>query len=118
MLKTGLSRPAAICRLAVQVARPVRIAPRVAYLPTISSRTAAFRFATRAFTTQSRLLDSAQAEAVPEPEESGLVTRFADLGKYGIDQRIVRSIVGGMGYEKMSEVQSKTIESTAAGKDV
>ena len=67
---------------------------------------------------------SAEGDAVAAPppvEEAAApaeITRFADLDKLGIDQRIIDSITRGMGYETMSEVQSKTVSPALTGKDM
>lgn len=47
-----------------------------------------------------------------------LVTRFADLPSLGVHEHLVRSLTDTLGYETMTEVQSKTISPALAGKDL
>ncbi len=67
---------------------------------------------------------SAQGDAVATgteaPSQPPLVdiTRFEDLDKLGIDERIIQSVTRGMGYDNMTEVQSKTVGPALTGKDM
>ncbi|KAJ2900590.1 hypothetical protein MKZ38_002386 [Zalerion maritima] len=46
------------------------------------------------------------------------ITKFADLESLGVNPAIVQSVVQGMGYETMSDVQAKTIPIGVSGKDI
>ncbi|KAI1461382.1 ATP-dependent RNA helicase mss116 [Annulohypoxylon moriforme] len=46
------------------------------------------------------------------------VTRFEDLAKLGVDERIVRAITQDMGYDTMTDVQSLTINPALKGVDL
>lgn len=68
---------------------------------------------------------SSESAAVREDEgagqgesSSGLVTRFADLVKLGVDPNLVQALTKGMGYETMTEVQSLTINPAMKGVDL
>ena len=68
---------------------------------------------------------SAEAAAVRSEEDadsgassSGLVTRFEDLTKLGVDKNLVNALTRGMGYETMTEVQSMTINPAMKGVDL
>lgn len=67
--------------------------------------------------------ESAAVRQDAEPEQppahlSGLVTQFADLVKLGVDPNLVSAITQGMGYDKMTEVQTLTINPAMKGVDL
>ena len=70
---------------------------------------------------------STAAEEVAQQEQEqqqefghagGSITKFADLTSLGVHQKLLDTITRGMGYEKMTDVQSKTINSALLGKDL
>ncbi|KAK2038186.1 DEAD/DEAH box helicase [Colletotrichum somersetense] len=70
-----------------------------------------------------RYSSEAGAAVAAEPaagaqEPSGLTTKFEDLPKLGVHKSLVDTIIKGMKYETMSEVQSKTIEPALKGMDL
>ncbi|KAI0159719.1 DEAD-domain-containing protein [Xylariaceae sp. FL1272] len=46
------------------------------------------------------------------------VTKFSELGRLGVDERLVQALTQGMGYENMTEVQSMAINPALKGKDM
>jgi len=110
-MKTSLLRQAAVSRVAF-AARPARMPFRASL---------AIRAAAPVHRPVSSLLRFYSSEsAVPESavEHQEPVTRFEDLPRLGVHERIVRSITKGMKYENMTDVQSMTVNSALAGKDV
>ena len=61
---------------------------------------------------------AAQEQDPSSDATSGLITRFADLTKLDVDKNLVAALVQGMGYEKMTEVQSLTINPAMKGIDL
>lgn len=66
---------------------------------------------------------SSEAAAVRQDDasdssSSGLVTRFQDLVKLGVNENLVNALTQGMGYETMTEVQSLTINPAMKGVDL
>lgn len=61
---------------------------------------------------------AAAAEAQDGSNQSGLITRFADLSSLGVHPNILKSIVDDMGYESMTDVQSMSINPALQGKDM
>lgn len=61
---------------------------------------------------------AAAAQVHDGGNQSGLVTRFADLSTLGVHPNILRSIVDDMGYESMTDVQSMSINPALQGKDM
>ncbi|KAI0594958.1 ATP-dependent RNA helicase mss116 [Biscogniauxia sp. FL1348] len=49
---------------------------------------------------------------------SGLVTRFADLSRLGVNDHLVRALTQGMKYDTMTEVQTMTINPALKGVDL
>ncbi|KAI1083518.1 ATP-dependent RNA helicase mss116 [Whalleya microplaca] len=49
---------------------------------------------------------------------SGLITRFSELTKAGVDPVLVQAITQGMGYDNMTSVQSLTINPAVKGVDL
>lgn len=49
---------------------------------------------------------------------SEIITKFADLPKLGVDQRLVDALTRGMQYETMTDVQTKTINPALRGVDL
>ncbi|KAG8167570.1 hypothetical protein KVR01_003259 [Diaporthe batatas] len=68
----------------------------------------------------SRNYSSAAAAAQPQDggNQSGLVTRFADLESLGVHPNIIKAIVDDMRYESMTDVQSMSINPALQGKDI
>lgn len=46
------------------------------------------------------------------------VTKFADMSRLGVHERLVSAITEGMGYEDMTDVQSSTINAALRGTDL
>lgn len=62
---------------------------------------------------------SATAESDSKDEKpNGLITRFADLNALGVHDSLIRAITEGFGYEKMTDVQSMSINPALQGKDL
>ena len=120
MMKTGVMRQARLCRVALQAASRVRIAPRTfpSALSALSSAPKAVAApSANALTSLARYYSSAAA-ASQEAPDSGLITKFADMADLGVNPRIVKSITEGMGYESMTDVQSRTINAALKGTDL
>jgi ATP-dependent RNA helicase MSS116 len=66
--------------------------------------------------------ESAAAQANREgefaPVPSAAVTRFSELSKLGVNDRLVDALTKGMGYENMTEVQSMAINGALKGTDM
>ena len=88
-----LSRPAV-------VASPLRIAPRLH-----SSYAAA---------TETVEVEAADETAPPSEE----ITKFADLTKLGVHQKLIDTITKQMQFKSMTDVQTKTINAALQGKDM
>lgn len=61
---------------------------------------------------------AAAAEAPNASNESGLITRFADLSSLGVHPNILKAIVDDMRYESMTDVQAMSINPALQGKDM
>lgn len=61
---------------------------------------------------------SAAAESQNETRSDGQITRFADLTSLGVHENLIRSIVEGMKYEVMTDVQAMSINPALKGKDM
>lgn len=119
MMRTSLLRQAAAARV-VLAARPAQAAFRASPAALALSRSSPSATAIyRPVSALARYYSSeSAAQQTSAGSDSGLTTRFADLPQLGVHEGLVRAIVQGMGYENMSEVQSKTINAALAGKDV
>jgi ATP-dependent RNA helicase MSS116, mitochondrial len=63
--------------------------------------------------------EAAQSAQVEEaPKQDGPITKFADLSSLGVNQRLLKTITQGMGFETMTPVQTQTIEAALKGKDM
>ncbi len=65
--------------------------------------------------------ETAPAEAAPAGRNDGpddVVTQFRDLPKLGVHENLVKAITRGMGYDAMTDVQTKTINAALQGKDL
>lgn len=66
--------------------------------------------------------ESAAAYANTQTDDSPAslynITRFEDLSKLGVDERIIRAITVDMKYDNMTEVQSLTINPALKGIDL
>lgn len=69
-----------------------------------------------------RSYSSATAAAATQSDNggqsNGLITRFADLSSLGVHENLIRAITEGLGYEKMTDVQSMSINPALQGKDL
>ncbi|KAK4463695.1 ATP-dependent RNA helicase [Cladorrhinum samala] len=118
MMKTSILRSAAACRVGL-AARSAQIISR----PTASARAVARVPLAASYRPSNSLLryyssESAARQEGSAPAANGPVTKFGDLGTLGVHKAVVDSIVSGMGYENMTEVQSMTINSALSGKDI
>lgn len=118
MMKTSLLRQAAVCRVAL-AARPLQGAFRSSSAALALSRPSRSTAALyRPATSLLRFYSSESPVSRDDANDSGLVTRFADLSTLGVHPRLVEAITRGMGYENMTTVQSMTINPALGGKDV
>ncbi|KAI0388772.1 DEAD-domain-containing protein [Xylariaceae sp. FL0594] len=127
MFKASMQRPVRLGGLARQFSslslmRNARFEQTIALRQTCSPSKIAIR---RLAPIQALRLYSAEASATQTAsqaestdEDSGLITRFRDLSKLGVNEGLVRAIVQGMGYEDMTQVQSMTINSALKGVDL
>ena len=61
----------------------------------------------------------AAAAASPEAAEGPrLVHKFSELGELGVHANIIHGLTHGMGYEKMTPVQTKAMSPALTGKDM
>lgn len=70
----------------------------------------------RSYSTQTATAESVQATQAEG--ENGLVTKFADLGRVGVHENLIRSLTQNLRYENMTKVQSMTISPALSGKDM
>lgn len=120
MMKTSILRQARVCRVALQAATRAQIASR----PALSAHSA-LAATPRALAASARplggtLLRFYSSEAAVQDHGAGPapVTKFADLASLGVNGALVRAVTQGMGYEKMTDVQSATINAGLDGKDL
>ncbi|KAK0715749.1 P-loop containing nucleoside triphosphate hydrolase protein [Lasiosphaeris hirsuta] len=122
MLKTSVVRQArlAASRVALNTTRSVQIASRpLLSSSALTSTPRALAVLHRSFSPFLRYYSSEATAADDElPSTAGLVTKFADLSTLNVHPKLVNSIVDGMGYENMTEVQSMTISPALVGKDL
>ncbi|KAK5660229.1 hypothetical protein OQA88_12763 [Cercophora sp. LCS_1] len=120
MMKTSVMRQARLARVALSAASRLHIASRP-YPSAVSALSATPRTtASPCRTLWSPLvrLYSSEAAVPKSNDSSGLITRFEDLSKLGVEEEIVQAITRGMGYESMTDVQSQTINAALDGKDL
>lgn len=119
MMKTSVLRQARFCRVALGAARRVHIASRPSL--SVSALTSAPRVLAAARPSISPLVRFYSSEAAAQDASSGSsgrITGFSELASLGVHERLVSSITQGLGYEKMTDVQSMTIAPALEGKDV
>jgi ATP-dependent RNA helicase MSS116 len=87
--------------------------PSTSYKPAILATSISRQIISRNYSSA-----AAVAESQDRTNQSGLVTRFADLASLGVHPNILKSIVGDMGYENMTDVQSMSINPALQGKDM
>ncbi|KAI1638133.1 ATP-dependent RNA helicase mss116 [Biscogniauxia mediterranea] len=75
------------------------------------------QIAARLYSSESAAVQTNHADESSQAP-SGLVTRFADLTKLGVNEHLVRALTHGMKYETMTEVQSMTINPALKGVDL
>jgi ATP-dependent RNA helicase MSS116 len=119
MMKTSLLRQAAAGRVAL-VARPAQVAFRASSAALALSRpsrsvAAAYRFTPSLlrFYSSESAAEQLSTDAAPGP-----ITRFQDLTQLNVHDHLVRAITRDMGYETMTDVQTRTIRPALLGKDV
>ncbi|KAK4251521.1 P-loop containing nucleoside triphosphate hydrolase protein [Corynascus novoguineensis] len=119
MMKTSLLRQAAATGVAFAV-RPAHASFRASSAALALTRTS--RPAAAVYRPASSLLRFYSSEsAAPQTSDDGsssLITRFADLPRLGVHDRLVNSLTSVLKYETMTDVQSMTINAALAGKDV
>lgn len=118
-MKTSLLRHAAATRVAFAV-RPAQASLRASSAALALTRTS--RPAAAVYRPASSLLrfysSESAAPQTPDDGSSSLITRFADLPRLGVHDRLVNSLTNVLKYETMTDVQSMTINAALAGKDV
>ena len=120
MMKTSVLRQARFCRVAVSAASRLQISSR-AFPSTSPFLSSTFRASTTNYRAPSSSIFrsySSSAPAESEAADSSRITKFTDLKKLGVHDVLVDSIVKGMGYTDMTEVQSMTINAGIDGKDL
>ncbi len=132
VLRAGrLSRASGVSSAVAVSLRPVVLRsagmPQTAVLqrgvPTLS---AVARFSRRGYSTATadaayEHAEGKEAEQTAEVERDELandITLFSELGKAGVHPAIVKGLTKGMGYEKMTTVQSKAMRPALDGKDM
>lgn len=110
----------AASRVALNTTRSVQTASRPFLSSSaLTSTPRALAVSQRSFSPLLRYYSSeATASDDQLPSAAGLITRFADLSTLNVHPKLVSSIVDGMGYENMTEVQSMTISPALVGKDL
>lgn len=120
MLKRQLLRQARTCR--ALRASPSSLSglifnaspkPSASYKPAVLATSISRQIISRNYSSA-----AAAAEAQDGGNQSGLITRFADLSSLGVHPNILKSIVDDMGYESMTDVQSMSINPALQGKDM
>lgn len=123
MYRQGLRRcanPASTLRSAATIARP-RLSFGITHHKLITPRSAP---AWRSIGSIGRTYSTEAAAPVQDAEDvntsatSGPVENFADLQKLGVHNSLLKSITQGMGYERMTPVQAKTINPALKGTDM
>lgn len=121
MLRQGLRR---CTQLRCAAAAPVVARQQLSILASVQRPTsAAFKTTSRILATSSpRWYSTEQAQAaVEEPaaaDPNAPPTRFDELPSLNVNETIIKNITRGMGYEKMSPVQSATITPALKGMDL
>lgn len=118
VMRTSILRHAGLCRVALGLgARRVQPAFRV-----VASAASTSHFIERdrsryGPSIQLSRFYSAEASAAARgsPDE---ITKFRDMASLGVHPSLIQSVVGGMGYEDMTQVQSMTIKPGLEGKDL
>lgn len=120
MLKRQLLRQARTCR--ALRASPSSLSglifnaspkPSASYKPAVLATSISRQIISRNYSSA-----AAAAETQDGSNQSGLITRFADLSSLGVHPNILKSIVEDMGYESMTDVQSMSINPALQGKDM
>ncbi|KAI1470746.1 DEAD-domain-containing protein [Daldinia caldariorum] len=126
MLKSSLQRHARLGNLARRqistlVSQQIRSRPVVASCQRLAQSERQVvplrQIALRLYSQQSAAAPSS-ARTDDSPASIYNVTRFEDLTKLGVDERIIRAITVDMGYDTMTEVQSLTINPALKGVDL
>ena len=87
--------------------------PSASYKPAVLATSISRQIIARSYSSA-----AVAAEAHEGSNQSGLVTRFADLASLGVHPNILKSIVDDMRYESMTDVQSMSINPALQGKDM
>lgn len=87
--------------------------PSTSYKPALLSTSISRQIISRNYSSA-----AAAAQSQDGGNQSGLVTRFADLTSLGVHPNILKAIVDDMGYESMTDVQSMSINPALQGKDM
>ncbi|KAI1377803.1 DEAD-domain-containing protein [Hypoxylon crocopeplum] len=126
MFKSSMQRHVRVGNLARRqlstfVARQIRSRPLIASYqrwPHVELHLAPLSQVTSRLYSQESAAAHSHAETEDSPASLYEITRFEDLRKLGVNERIVRSITEDMGYEKMTDVQSLTINPALKGVDL
>ncbi|KAI1105855.1 ATP-dependent RNA helicase mss116 [Jackrogersella minutella] len=126
MLKSSLQRHARLGNLARRqvstlATRQLRSRPLVASLqnwPQAELQSAALRQVAIRLYSQQSAAARPNTEVADSPAGIYDITRFEDLSKLGVDERIIRAITQDMRYDTMTEVQSLTINPALKGVDL
>ncbi|KAI0111902.1 DEAD-domain-containing protein [Daldinia grandis] len=125
MLKSSLQRHARLGNLARRqlstlVSQQIRSRPVVASCQMLAQRERHLiplrQIALRLYSQESAAAYATQTDDSPASIYN--VTRFEDLSKLGVDERIIRAITVDMKYDTMTEVQSLTINPALKGVDL
>ncbi|KAI8963810.1 DEAD-domain-containing protein [Daldinia sp. FL1419] len=125
MFKSSMQRHARLGNLARRqlstvVSQQIRTRPVVASYQRLAQTERQFiplrQIAVRLYSQESAAAYATQTDDSPASIYN--VTRFEDLSKLGVHERIVRAITVDMGYDTMTEVQSLTINPALKGVDL
>ncbi|EPE03275.1 atp-dependent rna helicase [Ophiostoma piceae UAMH 11346] len=123
MFRTTMMRAARLPRVAA-VSSSVVAGARVAVMRsagmtqtklvgrTVPAVSAVARFS-RSYSSEATAAASTEATEGPR-----VITKFSELGEIGVHENIIHGLTQGMGYEKMTPVQSKAMSPALTGKDI
>ncbi|KAI8949764.1 DEAD-domain-containing protein [Xylaria longipes] len=126
MFKASVQRQVRLGNVARQLSTvSLARSARSQHLPVLrqtASQPALCRLAPRHAVFRLYSVESAAAQANRQDEfaavASSPVTRFAELSKLGVNERLIEALTKGMGYDAMTEVQSMAITPALKGSDM
>lgn len=84
-----------------------------------TSKSAAPRQLTsRLYSSESAAAEENEPSSAAPPADADLVTRFEDLSRLGVHEKLIEALTQGMKYETMTDVQSLTINAALRGTDL